>query len=104
MWHQVLNYHESYKETSCTAMFITGIARGIKNGWIDKDTYMPIVENAWNALALNSIDDEGSIHGVCRGSGCSSSRDYYATLFDITNDDHGTGIVMTAICELLKII
>lgn len=103
MWHQVLNYHESYKETSCTAMFITGIARGIKNGWIDKDKYMPIVENAWNALALNSIDDEGSIHGVCRGSGCSSSRDYYATLFDITNDDHGTGIVMTAICELLKI-
>ena len=79
MWHQVLNYHESYKETSCTAMFIAGIARGIKNGWIDKDKYMPIVENAWESLAHNSIDEEGSIYGICRGSGCSSSRDYYAS-------------------------
>lgn len=103
MWHQVLNYHESYKETSCTAMFIAGIARGITNGWIDKEKYMPILEKAWEALAENAIDEEGNIYGVCRGSGCCSDRDYYANLLDITNDDHGTGIVMTAICELLKI-
>lgn len=104
MWHQVLNYHESYKETSCTAMFIAGISRGIKNGWIDRDKYLPIVEKAWEALAENAIGDNGYIYGVCRGSGCCSDRDYYMNLLDITNDDHGTGIVMTAICELMKIM
>jgi unsaturated rhamnogalacturonyl hydrolase len=36
MWHQVLNHPESYEETSCTAMFVLGIARAIQHGWIDK--------------------------------------------------------------------
>ena len=32
MWHQVLDHPESYEETSCTAMFILAIARGVRNG------------------------------------------------------------------------
>lgn len=30
MWHQVLTMKESYEETSCTAMFIYGFAKGVK--------------------------------------------------------------------------
>ena len=34
MWHQVLNDHESYPETSCTSMFIYAFSRGIRFGWL----------------------------------------------------------------------
>ncbi len=34
MWHQVLNDHELYPETSCTSMFIYAFSRGIRFGWL----------------------------------------------------------------------
>lgn len=103
MWHQVLNCPESYKETSCSAMFIAGIAKGIRNGWISSEKYKPLVEKAWRGLAKNAIDEEGTIYGVCKGSGCHWEQDYYMKLGTVVNDDHGTGIVITALCELIKL-
>jgi len=102
MWHQVLNMPSSYLETSCTAMFVLGMARGIIHGWIDNKYYDTIIK-AWNGLAKTAIDIEGNIYGVCKGSWCSYDASYYAKLGTVKNDDHGTGIVLAAICELLKL-
>ena len=109
MWHQVLNMPSSYIETSCTAMFICGFSRGIRNGWFagskeDNYPYRVAAEKAWLALENYSVDQEGNIHGVCRGSEFSFNPRYYAEhLLPRLNDTHGIGIVMLAGVELLKL-
>ena len=38
------------KETSGTALFVYGMAWGIRNGLLDKKTYLPVIIKAWNAM------------------------------------------------------
>ena len=101
LWHQVLNRHDSYGETSCTSMFILGLCRGIKNGWIDEG-YKENVIKAYNGLISQKIDKNGAVYDVCMGSGNARDVNYYMNLGAIDNDDHGTGIVLSAICEMIK--
>lgn len=104
MWHQVLTYPHSYQETSCTAMFIYGFARGVRYGWLeDRDTYGQSARKAWGALCRTAIDWRGNLYGVCRGSGYSFSKEYYANdLGWNMNDTHGIGIVLLAGIEVEK--
>jgi rhamnogalacturonyl hydrolase YesR len=106
MWHQVLNMPASYIESSCTAMFICAFSRGIRYNWFDGETdcYRIAAEKAWKALEKYSIDKEGNVHGVCRGSEFSFNPRYYAEhLLPRLNDTHGIGIVLLAGVELLKL-
>ena len=103
MWHQVLNRPDTYQETSCTAMFQLSIARGINHGWLDAESYLPCVRKAWIAILQYSVDAVGDVYGVCLGSGCAKDADYYKQLPTKKNDDHGTGIVMMAAVEMMKI-
>ncbi len=95
IWHQVINNHDSYVETSGSAMFITALARGVQFGWLD-DSIKDTVVEAWDALCEKCVDDEGNVYGVCMGSGCNKEEKYYLNLGTITNDDHGVGIVLGA--------
>lgn len=103
MWHQVLNRMDSYRETSCTAMFVLSMTRGMLNGWIDKAEYMDTVTKGWTALMKYSVDDIGDAYGVCLGSSCAKVADYYMNLQTKKNDDHGTGIILMAAAELIKL-
>jgi len=106
MWHQVLDMPSSYIESSCTAMFICAFSRGIRLGWFDCEVnpYRIAAEKAWKALEKFSIDKDGNIHGVCRGSEFSFNPRYYAEhLLPRLNDTHGIGIVLLAGVELLKL-
>ena len=101
MWHQVMDDDTSYEETSCTAMFIAGISAGVKNGWID-DKYIMYAQKAYIAMLEKSVGADGCIYGTCKGSGCHCDPNYYKNLGTVDNDDHGTGIVLTSICMLIK--
>lgn len=105
LWRQVLDSDDdrSYPETSCTAMFMLGLIRGIKNGWID-ESYIKNVEAAWKGLLKYSIDKDGNIYGVCMGSGCAMDPKYYYDIPTIKNDDHGTGIILAAAVEYYEFI
>jgi unsaturated rhamnogalacturonyl hydrolase len=105
MWHQVLNDHESYQESSCTSMFTYAFARGVRYGWLDEvDEYTTAVCKAWEGLSKIAIDQLGNVYGVCKGSGHSFTPRYYKyELSWILNDPHGTGIVMLAGIETLKL-
>ena len=106
MWHQVLNMKSSYIESSCTAMFICAFSRGIRCNWFEGDTspYRIAAQKAWKALENYSIDKEGNIHGVCRGSEFAFNPRYYAEhLLPRLNDTHGIGIILLAGVELLKL-
>lgn len=103
MWHQVVNNHESFIESSGSAMFIIGLSRGIRKGWIDKK-YENDVKEAWSALLENCIDEDGNLYGVCMGSGCNMEEKYYLELNTIVNDDHGVGIVLEACVEVMNML
>ena len=105
MWHQVLNDHDSYPETSCTSMFIYAFSRGIRFGWLkNPEKYVKSVYKAWKAISKTSVDSKGNVYGVCRGSEFSFIPDYYKyELGWNLNDTHGTGIVMLAGIEVIRL-
>jgi unsaturated rhamnogalacturonyl hydrolase len=106
MWHQVLDMPSAYQETSCTAMFTCAFCRGIRYGWFDggEADYRNAAEKAWRALENYSIDKNGAVYGVCRGSEFAFNPRYYAEhLLPRLNDTHGIGIVLLAGVELLKL-
>ncbi len=105
MWHQVLTDWESYPETSCTSMFIYAFSRGIRFGWLDEpEKYVKAIYKAWEAISKTSVDCDGNVYGVCRGSEFSFIADYYKyELGWNLNDTHGTGIVMLAGIEVIRL-
>jgi len=105
MWHQVLDEHDSYPETSCTSMFTYAFARGVQFGWLrDPAPYVRAVFKAWSAINRLSVDRLGNVYGVCRGSEFSFTSDYYKRdLLWNTNDTHGIGIVLLAGVEVQRL-
>ena len=102
LWHQVLNRPDSYQETSCTGMFMLGLSRGVNNGWISRD-YIKNIKLAYNGLLNKKIASDGNVYDVCMGSSNSKQVEYYMNLGAVDNDDHGTGVILTAISEMMKI-
>jgi unsaturated rhamnogalacturonyl hydrolase len=49
-----------YKESSGTAFFTYGLAWGINNGILPKDTFLPVVEKAWEAL-VSVVSNDGKV-------------------------------------------
>ncbi|GGF68773.1 hypothetical protein GCM10010912_12320 [Paenibacillus albidus] len=104
LWHQVLTDPESYEETSCTSMFIYSFARGVRLGWLlDPEPYSQAVLRGWKGLTRRSIDKQGNVYGVCRGSSYAFSNQYYKhELSWNLNDTHGIGIVLLAGLEAMS--
>ena len=101
MWHQVLDKSDSYQEASCTAMFTTAMYRGVKNGWIDKK-YMSNVKRGLKALLGKCVDKDGVFYNVCMGSSCSMDVSYYMRLGTVKDDNHGTGIILMLLGDIIK--
>lgn len=101
MWHQVLDHPESYEETSCTAMFVLGMARGIRNGWIE-EKYRENAKKGWTALE-RKIDIDGIVYGVCTGTGIGDDLEFYFNRPTYANDPRGLGAVMIAGIEVSKL-
>ncbi|CAM4488041.1 glycoside hydrolase family 88/105 protein [Paenibacillus tarimensis] len=104
MWHQVLDDPSSYAETSCTSMFVYGIAKGMRLGWLTaEERYRLAVRRGWHGISARAVDDKGNVYGVCRGSGYSFSPLYYKEdLPWLLNDTHGIGILMLAGVETAR--
>lgn len=100
MWHQVLDHPESYEETSCTAMFVLGISRGVSNNWLPKN-YKQYALNGWNAL-LKQINN-GVVENICVGTGIGKNLDFYFNRPVKKNDPRGLGAIITAGIEVSKL-
>ncbi len=48
-------------ESSGTAFFVYGMAWGLNTGFLDRTTYLPIVNRAWNALVTVAVQANGSL-------------------------------------------
>ncbi|MCP4454140.1 MAG: glycosyl hydrolase [Planctomycetes bacterium] len=100
MWHQLIDYKKSYRESSCTAMFTYAIIQGIKHEWLSADDYGQAARNGWFAL-VDRVDEQGRLEGVCVGTGKRSSLAYYLDRPRQTGEPHGQAAMLWCILTLL---
>lgn len=105
MWYQVVdrtNDVSNWKESSGTAMICYCFTKGVKQGWLDPDVYVPAISNAWRALAAR-VDKNGELANVCRGINATNSVTYY---YDPKKNDigdfHGQATLIWLTGELIE--
>ncbi len=91
------------KETSGTALFVYGMAWGVRQGILDKATYLPVLLKAWNAMVKEAVHSNGFL-GYVQGTG-KEPKDGQPTGYDITPDfdDYGLGCFLLAGTEVYKL-
>ena len=101
MWRNVIDRPGAYPEYSATAMIGTAMLRGIRNGWLDREMYEPLVEKAWKAILARTGPD-GRLVDVCEGTGTRglSYEDYLRRAAILGRDDRGGGMAMFFATEL----
>jgi len=85
------------KETSGTSFFTYGIAWGINQGYLDKETYRPVIMKSWRALR-KSVTDEGML-GFVQPVGAAPGDSFP----DFT-EVYGVGAFLAAGTEMYKML
>lgn len=100
MWHQVVDHPESYREFTVTCMTTFAMTRGLRNGWVKKEEYEPVVLRAWEAIKTR-IGNEGHLVDVCTGTGKQKSfRDYLDRKAILGRDDRGGAMALMVSTEI----
>ena len=99
LWHQLLDKEDSCEEITGTAMFVFGIARGVKQGWLHPD-YIYV---AWEGLKgmFTKITPEGDVTAICAGTGIMPALSFYYNRPQWKNDPMGEGPVLRALVEMI---
>jgi rhamnogalacturonyl hydrolase YesR len=108
MWHQLIDDPDAWPETSSTAMFAFAFITGVKEGWLDGNTYGPAARKAW--LGLTSyLDKNYDLREVCQGTNKYNPKTdgpdghaYYLARQRITGDMHGQAPVLWCATALLR--
>ena len=79
-------------ESSGTSFFLYGLAWGLNNGILDQNTYLPVVEKAWNFLANTAIQPSGLLGYVQQSTASNGPGPTSAT----TTFDYGVGAFLLA--------
>lgn len=95
--------HFGGPEASGTALFVYGMAWGIRKGLLDEATYAPIVTHSWKSLVDVAVHDDGFV-GYLQSTGDDPS-DGQPLSYDKVPDfeDYGVGCVLLAGSELAKL-
>lgn len=101
-WLNVLDRPDSREEVSGTAIFTMAIARGIRNGWLNKKKYQPYAERGWKAIT-SQIQADGTVNNICYGTMCSEDVNYYLNRPFYDNDTHGLFAVIFAGIEMQRL-
>ena len=91
-------------ETSGTALFLMGMAWGVRNGLLPAEEYRAAADKAWNAIATKAIHQDGFI-GYMQGTGKEPKDGQPVTYTSVPNfEDYGTGCVLLGAVEYYKLI
>jgi rhamnogalacturonyl hydrolase YesR len=101
MWHQLIDHPESYKESSCTAMFTYAFITGVKKGWLTDPAYAEAARKGWLALQTH-IDADGNVDNVCVGTGQTNSLEFYLNRPTQKGNPHGQAPVLWCAVALLR--
>ncbi len=99
--HDPTNFGE--KEASGTALFIYGMAYGINNGLLKRETYLPVIQKAWKAITTESLHTNGFL-GYLQSTG-KEPKDGQPLSYDKIPDfeDYGLGCFLLAGSEIYKL-
>ena len=91
-------------EVSGTALFIAGMAYGVKKGILEKEVYLPAVIKAWNSLTKIAVRQEYGLLGYVQGAG-SQPEHGQPTLKNCVPDfeDFGIGCFLLAAAEIYNL-
>ncbi|HEX2854833.1 MAG TPA: glycoside hydrolase family 88 protein [Opitutaceae bacterium] len=91
------------KETTGTALFIYGMAWGVRNNVLDAAVYRPVIAKGWNAIATEAVHPNGFL-GYVQGTG-KEPKDGQPVTYDKVPDfeDYGLGCVLLAGTEIYKL-
>lgn len=91
------------KETSGTALFVYGMAWGVRKGLLDKKEYLPVLLKAWNAMVQDAVHPNGCL-GYVQGTG-KEPKDGQPVTYDKVPDfeDYGVGCFLLAGAEVYKL-
>ena len=101
MWHQLIDKPDFWPETSGTGMFAFAMVTGVKNGWLDAETYAPAARKAWLGL-VKYIDKDANVREVCVGTGKGKSLEHYRNRGRKTGDLHGQAPILWTATALLR--
>lgn len=100
MWHQVIDHPESYREMTSTCMITHAMIRGVRNGWLPKEIYMPAIQKAWRAIKTR-IAPTGELVDVCTGTGKQKNlRAYFDRTAILGKDERGGAMALMVATEM----
>lgn len=88
-------------ETSGTALLTFFLARGVNEGWLDRDVYAPVALRAFEVL-MRRVNTDGSMSGIQPpdvGPGCGK----IASSDPVINVNYGPGAFLLAASEVMKL-
>jgi len=101
LWRQVIDVPDAYQEFSATAMIGFAMQRGLREGSLDRATYQPAVDRAWQAVC-DRIQPGGKLIDVCEGTGTQKTLADYLNRKAIRGvDDRGGAMALLFATERL---
>lgn len=104
-WNVSLHDESNFggKETSGTALFVYGMAWGVRMGILDKNEYLPVLTKAWNAMLKEAIHPNGFLAYV-QGTGKEPKDGQPVTYTSMPDfEDYGIGCFLLAGSEIYKL-
>ena len=91
-------------ETSGTALFLYGMAWGIRHGFLKANVYGPACERAWTAMVKTAVHHDGFL-GWMQGTGKDPSAGQPLSYDKIPDfEDYGTGCFLLGATEYYKLL
>lgn len=91
-------------ETSGTALFVYGMAWGIRHGYLKEKTYRPIIDRAWSAMVKTAVHKDGFL-GWMQGTGKDPSAGQPLSYDKVPDfEDYGTGCFLLGAAEYYKLL
>lgn len=104
-WNVSLHDGSNYggKELTGTALFVYGMAWGVRHGILPAEKYMPIIANTWKAMVKDCLHKNGFL-GYVQGTG-KEPKDSQPVGYDIEPDfdDYGLGCFLLAGSEVFRL-
>jgi unsaturated rhamnogalacturonyl hydrolase len=102
LWHNLLDKNDSFLETSGSAMFVYGIAKGINKGWVHF-TYGTVAITGWLALQKMILED-GRVQKACVGTTFTNDITYYYNRPTVDGATFGNAPTILAGVEMIKLL
>ena len=104
-WNVSLHDEGNYGgvELSGTALFIYGMAWGVRHGYLPRKKYLPIIEQTWEAMVKTCLHEDGFL-GYVQGTG-KEPKDSQPVTYDKEPDfdDYGLGCFLLCGTEVFRL-